>query len=204
MALGTREHATYLRFQAGQVIWSRGSEKGAVDYVEGVVTGVKFEDHEFEYQGKKIQKRNFVVSLQDGNEKYVLTDGVDSNSGLQLQNKLLNTAVGDRLRISPSKKDDVRDGKPVVVTSGVFVNIGRESVPQKYNKNNPGDLPPWKQVTVSGKTLWDKGDQLQFFEEKLTEHFANAEAVEHASQQGEFHPSEIPQWEESPSDEVPF
>lgn len=181
MALGTREPSTYLRFQAGQVIWSRRSENGAVDYVEGVVTGVKFEDHEFEYQGKKIQKRNIVVSLQDGNEKYVLTDGVDSNSGLQLQNKLLNTTVGDKLRISPSKKDDVRDGKPVVVTSGVFVNVGRESVPQKYNKNTPGDLPPWKQVTVSGKTLWDKTEQLNFFEEKLTEHFANAEAVEHAS-----------------------
>jgi hypothetical protein len=204
MALGTREHATYLRFQAGQVLWSRGNEKGAVDYVEGVVTGVRYEDREFEYQGKKIQKRNFVVSLQDGNEKYILTDGVDSNSGLQLQNKLLNTAIGDRIRISPSKKDDVRDGKPVVVTSGVFVNIGRSSVPQKYNKENPGDLPPWKQVTVSGKTLWDKTDQLLFFEEKLTEHFANAAAVEQASQQGEFHESEIPQWDDSPSGDVPF
>lgn len=206
MALTNREHSTYLKFKAGEVHWSQGTKKGVVDSVEGVITGIKFQDHEFEYQGKKIKKRNVIIDIQDGGEKYTLTDGVDSNSGLQLQNKLLNTQVGDRLSISPSKKDDIKDGQPVVVTSGVFVNIGRNSVPQKYNKANPGNLPQWRKLVVNNKDVWDKTEQLNFLEQELTAHFQHAAAVEVASSAGEFHESEIPQWEESPepSGDVPF
>ena len=205
MALGTREHSTWLKFKEGVVRWNKGGNSGVCDFVEGVVTGVRYEDHEFEWQGKKINNRQFVLDIQDGEEKYSLADKVDSNSGLQLQNKLLNTRVGDRIRISPSKKDDVRDGKPVVVTSGVFVNIGRSGVQQKYNKENPGNMPTWNKIRVNGKDVWDKTDQLAFLEQEMLEHFKNAKAVETASAAGEFHDSEIPTWDESPeSGDVPF
>ena len=207
MALTNREHSTYVKFKSGEVHWGRGSESGVADAIEGVITGIKYEDHEFEWQTRQIKKHNIIISIQDGSEKYTLTESADSRAGLQLQNKLLNTQVGDRISISPTKENGVdKDGKPIVMTSGVFVNIGRNSVPQKYNKANPGDLPPWKKFVVNGKDIWDKTDQLNFLEQELLAHFQHAAAVEVASSTGEFHESEIPQWEESPepSGDVPF
>ena len=199
MALGIREHSTWLRFKEGAIHWSKGGTSGICDYVEGVITGVKYQDREFEWQGKKIHKRELVIDIQDGSDKYSLTDGVDSNSGIQLQNKLLNTDVGETIRISPSKKDDVRDGKPVVVTSGVFINVNNESIKQKYNKDNPGNMPDWNKVRVNGKDVWDKTAQIEFLEQEMLEHFKNAKAVEVASTSGEFHESEIPSWDDSSS-----
>lgn len=204
MALGTQDKPViWLDFKGGTLNYNKGGTRGSCKYVEGVITEVAYKQEKFKWEGKDVEYRSIRVKISDGDEDYAITEKVDSKAGRQLQLKLLNTSVGDRLKISPSNKD--ADGKKVDKATGVFVNLNDSPVYQKYTVENPGDCPPWEKIMVKGKEQWDNTKELQFLEREMLELFKNAKAVEVASAAGEFHDSEIPTWDDSPADgETPF
>lgn len=204
MALGTQEKPViWLDFKGGTLNYNKNGTRGSCKYVEGVITEISYKQEKFKWEGKDVEYRSIRVKISDGDEDYVITEKVDSKAGRQLQLKLLNTSVGDRLKISPSNKD--ADGKKVDKATGVFVNINESPVHQKYSASNPGNCPAWEKIVVKGKEQYDNTKELQFLEREMLEHFKNAKAVEVASSAGEFHDSEIPTWDDSPADgETPF
>lgn len=201
MALIEKEDKVYLHLKHDGVECSKNGNKKLLRSVTGVVTGVRYANKKFIWQGKNIEFRELAIEIRDGSDKYTLTEKADSKAGRQLQLKLLNSRVGDFLKITPTDKD--KDKKSTGKLTGVYVNCGEEPILQKYTIDNPGACPQWEKILVKGKEQWDNTKELQFLEAEMTKHFENAAAVEHASQQGEFHESEIPQWEESPSDDTP-
>jgi hypothetical protein len=147
---------TYLNLKQGK--FARKNANGDIelfDAVDGIIRGVEFKDDE--YQGTKFRK--LLLTLQDGDEKYLVQVRTDSGYFRGLTNSIANANVDVPVKLIASSKQV--EGKPQTT---IFVNQEGHALKWKWTKDNMGELPQLETVKLKGKTVYDNSKQLEFFE----------------------------------------
>lgn len=148
---------TYLNLKEGK--FARKNANGDIelfDAVEGKITGIEFQDDE--YNGTKFRKLKLV--LEDEGQKYLVQVRTDSGYYRGLTNSVANADLNQPVKlIASSKTGD--NGKPQTT---IFVNQNGKALKWKWSKDNPGDLPELEKVKVKGQMVYDNSKQLEFFE----------------------------------------
>jgi hypothetical protein len=163
MALGENTGGTmYLNIKEGRIAYKDKvtKEKKTTGYVSGVITGVKFEDKEWE--GNKYEQCS--VTIIDGDDHYTLQMKTDSGYFRSFCNALRSGDPTKKVRLTPTYQVD--GAKKI---SGMFVNIGNDAkaLPWYSTKADPKDVPPLQAVTFKGKTVWDGTDQINYWKNWL-------------------------------------
>lgn len=125
------------------------------DSVSGLLERVEFKDDE--YNCTKFRK--LVLLLDDVGEKFLIQIRTDSGYFRGLTNSIANADINQSVKLVANSKDV--NGKPQTT---IFVNQNGKTLKWKWTKENPGELPPLKQVKLKGQTVWDNEDQQKFFE----------------------------------------
>lgn len=161
MALGdnTGGH-TFLNIKAGKISYKDKvtKEKKECGFVEGTITGVKFEEKEWE--GKKYEQMS--LTIIDGDEKYILQMKTDSGYFRAFCNCLRSGDPTKRVKLSPNYVEDGATKK-----SGMFVEQGGKTLPWYSKKDDPKDVPPAKAFEFKGKKMWDGTDQIEYWKKWL-------------------------------------
>lgn len=132
--------------------------------LEGYLVGIRIASSEFE--GKRTEKAQWQFLLKDGDESYTLTMHYESDYAQRAINALANVKdFGTKLRFSPWMINDKgKSYRGVSIYAPPYTKEAR--VMPKYDKES---IPKWREVVVSGKTMWDKSDALAFYERIVTE-----------------------------------
>lgn len=148
---------TYLNLKEGK--FARKNANGDIelfDAVEGLITGIEFQDDE--YNGTKFRKLKLV--LEDEGQKYLVQVRTDSGYYRGLTNAIANADIKQPVKlIASSKLGD--NGKPQTT---IFVNQNGKALKWKWSKDNPGELPELEKVKVKGQMVYDNSKQLEYFE----------------------------------------
>lgn len=161
MALGDNQGGfKYLNIRNGKVSYK---EKGAAEYtdndfVEGIITGIKFEDREF--KGKRYVEASIIIV--DGDEKYHLQMSTSSGYFTQFCNALRTGDVKKKVKITPWLTDDGERKR-----SGVFINQDGKALKWYSTKDNPQDVPNLEKVEFDGETKWSSLKQRTYWIEWL-------------------------------------
>ena len=164
MALGdnTGGH-TFLNIKEGKVSYKdkKTNEKKTCDFVEGTITGVKFEIKEWE--GKKYEQVS--VDIIDGEDKYILQMKTNSGYFRAFCNCLKSGDTSKRTKFTPTYSEDGASK-----SSGMFVNQqgDAKSLSWYSTKKDPKDVPQLKPVTFNGETKWDSTEQLKYWRDWLS------------------------------------
>jgi hypothetical protein len=122
------------------------------DGVSGIITDIKTHDH-------PSFGRFWNVSIQDGEEKYILQMNYSGGYASAFLKTLPNVDLTKRVRFSPSMKIE-GDKKKVTL----FLNQDGKALKHFYTKENPNGLPQMVQIKVKGKLQWDDSDLMSFLE----------------------------------------
>ena len=147
---------TYLNMKQGK--FARKNANGDIelfDAVDGIITAAEFKDDE--YQGTKFRK--LLLTLVDGDERYLVQVRTDSGYFRGLTNSIANADISQPMKLIASSKQV--DGKPQTT---IFVTQHGHPMKWKWTKDNMGELPPLESVKLKGKTVYDNSKQLEFFE----------------------------------------
>ena len=159
----------YVRFKNGAFFLAaelkeKGIEKAdSYDTLEGTLVNIGLREDNFE--GNIIEKLS--LQIESENELFTLQFSFDSVYGSNLISFLKSADLSKPIGLKAVSKKEVRsDGEPYTKV-GILVfqrdETGKEVYLKSfYTKANPNGMPEMKQVTVSGKKLWDKTDKLAF------------------------------------------
>lgn len=150
----------YVRLKNGKFYLSSDKELSEpFDELEGRVVDFFFRDED--YQGTVTKK--LYIAIADAVDKYLLGLNFESSYTSKLLAFLKNADLTKNLSISIGTEDASFNGKDWTKTT-LFVNQNGRSVSAAYTKANPNGLPEMKKVKVGNKTVWDKSDFLDFYE----------------------------------------
>lgn len=158
MALGDNNGSIkYLHIKNGKISYKKNkedSEYSQCGFVEGIITGVKFEDKE--YQGKKYIQAG--ITIVDGDEKYLLQMDINSGYFISFCNSMRSGDLTKRVKISPwlTEKDNKKK-------SGIFVEQNGSSLKWFSTKENPNGVPPLEAVEFEGQKKWSNYKQRMFW-----------------------------------------
>lgn len=161
MALGDNTGGSqYLNIKEGKITYKDKltKEKKTCGFVEGTITGVKFEEKEWE--GKKYEEMS--VNITDGEERYILQMKTDSGYFRAFCNCLRTGDPTKRINITPTYQVEGGSKK-----SGMFVNQYGKALSWYSTKKDPKDVPPAKAFEIKGSTVWDGTDQIKYWKNWL-------------------------------------
>lgn len=124
----------------------------------GLLVSIGFSDKK-KYQSEDLY-RQMVLTFQCGSELYKI--GLDSKNGYSrsIKMKLPNVDITREFELCPTYKEETKD-------ASCFLNQGGCAIKQRWNRENPGDLPPAESAKLSGKTVWDFSEQEKWLEKYL-------------------------------------
>lgn len=134
------------------------------NYVSGELCDVQVEDTDY--------GRRWLVKVCDGDEIYNIAFKYSSGYSKSFLNQVENVDLSKPVQITCSVKEVEKNGKTIPNTS-MWIRQGDEWVGFKYTKDNPGDRPQLKELTVKGEKVWDDTDQLKYYEDTVTKLFNN-------------------------------
>jgi hypothetical protein len=146
---------TYLNLKQGK--FARKNANGDIelfDTVDGIITAAEYKEDS--YNGQDFRK--LVLSIIDGEDKYILQVREDSGYYRGLTNAIANADISKKVKLTASSKEV--NGKPQTT---IFVSQNGTALKWKWTKDNPGELPPLDQVKLKGKTVYDNSAQTAFF-----------------------------------------
>lgn len=162
MALGDNTGgAIYLSIKQGRLVYKdkKTGEKKDVGFVSGFITGVRFDEKEWE--GQKWEE--CALSMVDGDDKYVVQMKTDSGYFRAFCNALKSGDPTKKVKLSPTFSEEGSKK-----SSGMFVNQGSDkALPWYSTKNDPKDVPALKAVTFKGKTVYDGSEQIEYWKKWL-------------------------------------
>lgn len=146
----------YLKIKDGKIKMS--GDETPYDELSGVIVDLVVEDAAFE--GRPYEQLNCVV--QSEGDLYKLQMNFDSSIAQSFLSFIKSADLSKELTIVPIEKVEMKNGAEVKKRSVIMKQDGNW-LKAYYTKDHPNGLPPMKQVTVSGKVLWDRGDMLAFY-----------------------------------------
>ncbi|AEI47644.1 hypothetical protein [Runella slithyformis] len=121
--------------------------------VQGMLTNIELESGDY---GKQ-----WLLSLQDGLDKYTLRLGYSSRIAKSIFCRLPNAALDEFITVIAWKDKDDKEAS--------VIRHGSANIPMKYTKDNPNGLPPMVKTVVDGKDVWNDTDQMKFLESLVLE-----------------------------------
>ncbi|MHA2009957.1 MAG: hypothetical protein ACW980_21800 [Promethearchaeota archaeon] len=105
-----------------------------------------------------------ILELIDEGELFSIQIPVNTSYGRSFLMRVPNIDSSVELTIKPYSFEDKEKGKKI---SGINIfqsGCGWENnkVPNKWSKDNPGDLPSWEKEMVAGKVTWNSNKQLNY------------------------------------------
>ncbi len=102
--------------------------------------------------------------MQDSdNEKYIVGFRIDSRYASDFFKFVKNVDITQPFSIRTTAKT-VGEGAEAKIQGGILLAQNDVFAKAAFTKDNPNGLPQMKQVKVNGKIVWDKTDQLEFYE----------------------------------------
>lgn len=144
----------FANISKGKVIIKEGDVYVPYGFIEGVLTDIQIVDDE--HKGKKFKKVCFI--LNDGVDQWNFAMKLNSGYARAICCTIPNANLEQPIRFSPTFEEI--NGK---TKTGMFINQGAAAIKWKWTKDNPGDLPPLKTVSISGQDHWDNTEQTAFF-----------------------------------------
>lgn len=134
------------------------------NYVAGELCDILVEDTDY--------GRRWVVKVCDGDEMYNIAFKYSSGYSKSFLNQVEKVDLSKPVQITCSVKEVEKNGKTIPNTS-MWIRQNDEWVGFKYTKDNPGNRPQLKELTVKGEKIWDDTDQLKYYEDTITKLFNN-------------------------------
>jgi hypothetical protein len=176
MGLGNNNNAIFLNIADGKIIrrfqnatkdsvertLTKGPNAGKVvheehySFVEGMIVDIQTKDSDY---GK-----SWLVTIQDGNEKFVLQMDYSGGYSSAFLKALPNVDLSQKVKLSPKM---TMEGDKKKTT--LFINQGGTAAKHYFTKDNPNGLPQMVQKKVKGKLTWDDSDMMEFFERMVKE-----------------------------------
>jgi len=158
MALGDNTGGfKYLNIKNGKISYKKNKddkEYSTCGYVEGTITGVKFEEKE--YNNKKYIQAS--ITIVDGEEKYLLQMDINSGYFINMCNSLRNGDLTKRVKLTPWMTE--KDSKK---RSGMYVDQNGASLKWFSTKENPNGVPALEKVVFEGNEKWSNYNQRMFW-----------------------------------------
>lgn len=127
------------------------------DSLTGYLTNIKTKESEY---GKF-----WVIVLKDNETYFNLECNYSSGYAQSFLKALPNANLKELVTLSPKL---IVDGDKK--SSVMFISQNGKGLKHFWNKENPGELPPLKQLKVKGKTTWDDTERLEFLENYVKSH----------------------------------
>jgi hypothetical protein len=123
-------------------------------YVEGYLTSAAYLMRV--HDAKEYESLSLI--LAEGEEEYKVDFPWTSRLAQSFFNVMESLDFTKKVRIDITTKDE---------NNVIFIKQNNQVAKWKYTKDNPNGKPNWEQVTVNGKTQWDRTKELGFFREIL-------------------------------------
>lgn len=133
------------------------------DSVEGRITAIGTREGNY---GKEL-----IITINDGDDNFQLQLKLSSSQASCFLRCLPNIDLSKNVMFIP-KVQIVNDIK----RASLVLAQGNHGVKHAFTKDNPGDLPLMKKIKVKGKETWDDSEQLEFFEQLISDY---AEKLKH-------------------------
>lgn len=165
MALKNRDTKTnYIKCVDGKFYLSTDKEKTTpFDELEGVITDIGIKTDTFE--GTPIKK--IYVIMESEGELYNVSFNIESSYAGSFMTFVKNADLTQPLSLIPIMKEEEKAGKQVKRLS-VLIKQGDGFMKSFYTKDDPKGMPQMKEMKVNGKTVWDKTDLIEFYENVVT------------------------------------
>lgn len=164
MGLKTKVGFKYIKLRDGKFYLSTDKENATpYDELEGRIIDIGTKVDTFE--GTKIE-RIYVVVESDDRELYNLSFNIDGGYASSFMSFIRNADLSQPLTLKPVVKVENKNGTDIKRLSMLIEQNGA-FLKSYHTKDNPNGLPAMKQVTVSGKTLWDKTDMIEFYKNAI-------------------------------------
>ena len=122
------------------------------DSLSGYITDIKTKESDY---GKF-----WVVTVKDQEFTYFIELKYSSGYAVSFLKALPNVSFSNVVTLTPKLTID-GDKK----SSVLFINQHGVGLKHYWNKANPGELPPLKQIKVKGVTTWDDTERMEYLEE---------------------------------------
>jgi hypothetical protein len=122
------------------------------DSLSGYITDIKTKESEY---GKF-----WVITVKDQEFTYFIELKYSSGYAVSFLKALPNVSFSNVVTLTPKLTID-GDKK----SSVLFINQHGVGLKHYWNKANPGELPPLKQIKVKGVTTWDDTERMEYLEE---------------------------------------
>lgn len=154
-------------------------------FIEGFITRIEIASSTV--NGKHIEKAQWKIHIEDGQDNYVLTMHYNSAYAKRFINCAASvTDWTKRLRIAPWKMQKTDRDTGVLVADKFWLGVTLYHPPfakeSKYAPKYANDqYPPMVKVRVKGEDVWDDEEQMLFWEKVVNEEIAPAleQAVAH-------------------------
>jgi hypothetical protein len=138
--------------------------------IEGLITNIGFIKEEI--KGEEIEM--LALTIINGTEGCRLKVKFDSGYGRSIAMKLPNVDLTQNVVIEGKYNSDTKQGS-------VFLSQHGSPVKQKWNRDNPGDLPQLIKTSFKGKDVYDNTDQLTYLRNYLKTLKAGNPAIDGAA-----------------------
>ena len=118
------------------------------DGISGILENVQ----DFKTENPFGSFRNIVFTLRDKEESYLLSTPYSSRESKGILMRLPNINLKNPIKIKIAKKDH----------PFTWITQNDVTVPAKWTKDNPGNLPQMVKVEVKGKETFDDTEQMKF------------------------------------------
>lgn len=129
------------------------------DKISGIITNITTKEHD-EFG------RFWMVTLQDGDEKFILQLNYSSGYSSAFLKTLPNVNLEERVTLIPKL---TMDGLKKKVT--MFINQGGHALKHAYTKDSPNGLPAMIKKEGKGKDkgkiTWDDSEMMEFLEQMV-------------------------------------
>ena len=151
----------YVRMKEGKLFLSSDLET-PYDEISGMISNIGIRTDKFE--GNDIEK--LIIELFSDGLYYSLSINFNTQCASDLIGFLKNVDFTKEVTLIPLQKTESKDGKELKRTS-MLVKQGDGFMKKFYTKDTPNGLPPMRQVKISGKIVWDRGEMMDFFKDVI-------------------------------------
>ncbi len=135
---------------------------GSHEAWEGWVTGVTWKFIEPKDDKKGFEAIN--LHMDDGQEKCTITCKFDSGYGRGIAQTLFGIDITKPVKVSASYVEE--NGKK---RGSFFMSQFNQNIKWAFTKDNPGGMPPAKEIEYNGDKLYDRREQMAWLKQKIQE-----------------------------------